>query len=296
MRSRRAWTSLLAALAAVAAVNPSSTWAAAGKPVNTSPPTISGTAEQGRTLTADPGAWSGAQPTSYAYEWRRCDAAGANCANLRATSKTYTLVVADVGSTLRVKVTAKNSAGNGSATSAATAVVATPPAQPANTSAPTIAGTAQDGRTLTADRGSWSGTQPIAYAYQWQRCDSLSPCSDILAATAQTYTLGSQDINTAIRVRVTATNSAGSASTTSATTALVQPAPVAPSNTSPPAISGTAREGEVLAAAPGGWSGTEPIAYAYQWQRCDATGGSCADVAGATGQTYALGGADVDAT
>jgi Fibronectin type III domain len=97
---------------------------------------------------------------------------------------------------------------------------------------------------LTADRGGWSGTQPIAYAYQWQRCDSLSPCGDILGATAQTYTPASQDVNATVRVRVTASNAVGSAAATSAATALVQPAldtaaPTAPTNFVATAATGT---------------------------------------------------------
>ena len=48
---------------------------------NTSPPTISGTAQDGQTLSASTGSWSGS-PTSYAYQWQRCDSSGANCANV----------------------------------------------------------------------------------------------------------------------------------------------------------------------------------------------------------------------
>ena len=93
-------------------------------PVNTSLPTISGTAQDGRTLTAAAGAWSGTQPISYAYQWQRCASSGAGCATIAgATGASYAVTSADVGSTLRVAVTATNSAGSGSATSNATAVV-----------------------------------------------------------------------------------------------------------------------------------------------------------------------------
>jgi hypothetical protein len=93
-------------------------------PANTSPPTISGAAQQGQTLTASPGSWSGTQPISYGYEWRRCDSAGGSCAAIAgATASSYTLTSADVGSTLRVAVTGSNSAGSATAVSAPTAVV-----------------------------------------------------------------------------------------------------------------------------------------------------------------------------
>jgi hypothetical protein len=79
----------------------------------------------GNTLTASNGSFSGTGPFNYTYRWRRCDANGANCSDISgATKKTYVLTAADQGTTLRVRVTARNSAGTASATSAPTAVVA----------------------------------------------------------------------------------------------------------------------------------------------------------------------------
>jgi hypothetical protein len=92
-------------------------------PKNTSLPTISGTTTQGQTLSASSGSWSNS-PASYAYQWRRCNSSGASCADISgATSSSYALVLADVGSTIRVVVTATNSYGSASATSSHTAVV-----------------------------------------------------------------------------------------------------------------------------------------------------------------------------
>jgi hypothetical protein len=98
-------------------------------PANSSPPTISGTPQSGQTLTATTGTWSGS-PASYAYQWQRCNSIGASCLAISgATTQTYVLTSADVGFTIRVTVTATNSAGSASATSAPTAVVtaASPP-------------------------------------------------------------------------------------------------------------------------------------------------------------------------
>jgi len=112
-------------MATVAGVG--SATAASTVPKNTSPPTISGKAQQGGTLTADPGTWSGTQPITFTYQWRRCNTNGASCANIiGATKKTHVLTSVDVGNTLRVRVRASNSTGAAAAMSAPTGVVAGP--------------------------------------------------------------------------------------------------------------------------------------------------------------------------
>jgi len=97
-------------------------------PVNVTPPTISGTARQGQTLTEAHGSWTN-EPTSFTYQWLQCDSAGNNCAAISgAASQTYVPVKNDVGHTLRVQETASNAGGSSSpATSSATAPVLPPP-------------------------------------------------------------------------------------------------------------------------------------------------------------------------
>ncbi len=127
--------------------------AVTGPPVATAPPTISGTAREGGTLSASPGSWTGADPITIAYQWRRCDTTGAGCTAVRdATGSTYALTATDVGKTMRVAVTATNGEGSSTATSAASAVVqaAEAAADPVVAAAGDIAGCGWDRDERTA--------------------------------------------------------------------------------------------------------------------------------------------------
>src|SRR5207237_10546412 len=97
-------------------------------PVDTVVPTVSGAASLGQQLSTTNGTWTNS-PTGFAYQWLRCDSAGANCQPITgATAATYTLVGADVGATVKSTVIASNAGGSGSiATSAATATVSAAP-------------------------------------------------------------------------------------------------------------------------------------------------------------------------
>ena len=178
-------------------------------PANTTLPAISGAAQDGEALTVTNGTWTNS-PTSFAYQWRRCDSSGTGCVDItNAQSATYTIASADVGATIRAVVTASNVGGSTSATSPPTAVVAG--VAPTMSAAPTISGVYEEGRTLSATNGTWSGTTPMAYAYSWQRCVG-GACTDIPGATANSYTLTGADVAATVRVIVQATNAGGSAS------------------------------------------------------------------------------------
>ena len=92
-------------------------------PSLTTAPTVTGTAQQGQTLTAVAGTWT-ADDAVLTYQWQHCDAAGANCADIAgATTTSYAVVPTDVGSTLRVVETATNRFGAPNAPSVQTGVV-----------------------------------------------------------------------------------------------------------------------------------------------------------------------------
>ena len=71
---------------------------------------------------------------------------------------------------------------------------------------------------------------------------------------------------------------------------------IAPSQTTPPAVAGAAQVGSTLTATTGSWTGDSPITYSFTWLRCNAGGGSCTGIAGATSQSYLVAAADVAAT
>ena len=110
-------------------------------PANLTAPTITGEAAVGRQLTANPGTWT-SSPT-FTYQWRRCAASGASCADIPgATGQSYTVQAADAGSVIVVRVVAKAAAGSSSADSRATGAVPAPPAAAAaaSTATPPVAG------------------------------------------------------------------------------------------------------------------------------------------------------------
>lgn len=209
----------LAAVGTAAAV----TTRAAVAPSNSSLPTSSGTPTAGSTLTANPGTWSGSAPITFQYQWQVCDGNGAACHDIAgATSQNYQLKNDDAGNTVRVRVIGSNTDGSGSALSVPSARIAAAGTGPTNTVAPTITGTAAVGSTLTANTGTWTGSAPITFTYQWTVCDGNgASCHDISGATATTYVLKTADAGNTVRVRVTAKNNTGSTAATSAPSAKV---------------------------------------------------------------------------
>ena len=208
-----------AATGAVAAAPPPPNTLATGLP------SITGTAQVGETLTADATGISDAEGldnATFAYQWLVDDAdiAGAN-------GSSYTLVDADAGKAVKVRVSFTDDGGNEEEiTSAATGAVAAappPPNTPA-TGTPTITGVAQVGEILTADTTGISdddGLDNAAFVYQW-----LADDVELSGATISSYTLVAIEAGKSIKVQVTFTDDVGhEESLTSEATVAVAAAP-----------------------------------------------------------------------
>ncbi len=268
-------------------------------PESVSPPTVTGAAVQGRTLTEHHGSWEG-EVAAYSYKWLRCRArttlgSGGSCTAIPgAAAQTYTLGGEDVGMWIEVQETAADSGGWNVSTSEA--VEAIPPEVPLSSSAPAVTGTVQQGQTLTVREGTWTNNAK-APTWQWSRCGATgSGCAPITGATRKTYKLEAEDVGHELLVTEAVENAVGhSAPATSAPTTTVPVPPPAPESTSVPTITGSAQQGQLLTEHAGGWSG-EPSGYSYAWKRCLPTGTECKAISGATRQTYLLTAADVGHT
>ena len=254
-------------------------------------PTIRGTAQVGQTLTAgtaDITDADGLTGATFSYQWL----SSKDTEIVGATSFTYTLLAADEGKAMKVRVSFTDDQGNGeSLTSAATDAVNASPNSPA-TGAPTIGGTVQVGERLTAgksDIADADGLTKATFTYQWLADDTA-----IMGATDSTYTLAAADQGKAIKVEVSFTDDAGNDETlTSAATDAVDARPNSPA-TGAPTISGTVQVGQTLTADTSGIAdtdGLDNVSFSYQWLSSRDTA-----ISGATGLTYTLVSTDLGKT
>jgi hypothetical protein len=166
---------------------------------------------------------------------------------------------------------------------------AAPATAPVSAGAPVITGAAVVGQTLSASAGQWNPV-PGSVSYQWQRSADGSSWTNIDGQTGPGYTVATADLGDYLQVQVTATDSAGQNTQTSAQTAQVTT--LVPWSTASPLITGTALAGQTLSASTGQWTPAASEGYAYQWQR-SADGSSWTNITGATAASYTLTAADV---
>ena len=255
--------------------------AAASNREATGQPAISGTPQVGETLAADTSGITdadGLTNVSYEYQWL---ASGTDIDG--ATRPSYVLTSSEQGQTIQVRVTFTDDADNDeSLTSAATETVLARPNRAA-AGLPTVSGTPQVDKTLTADTSAISdedGLTNVSWSYQW-----TASGTDIEGATSSTHTLVFADQGKPIKVKVSFTDDRGSnESLTSVATLAVAAAPNREA-TGAPSIGGTPQVDQTLTADTSPINdedGMTKVSYSYQWT----AGGT--DIDGATGASFTL--------
>lgn len=205
-------------------------------PANTGAPVVSGTPLIGNILVCSPGTWSGTEPLTYSYTWV---VNGVDWSTDAINS--ITVQPAWNGKKVKCRVTVSNPGGSASVDSNETDFVSS--GLPSNITAPVITGEAKVGQTLVVSLGEWTN-QPT-FTVQWKASGVA-----ISAATDTSYLLTSAEVGKTITATVTAVNSFGSASVTTAATTLVA---AAGGGTFP---DGTLPTGEVVAGYAIGDAGT----------------------------------------
>ena len=211
----------------------------------TGAPTISGTAQVGQTLTADTSGIAdadGLDNAVFSYQWTRND--GTDDADIRdANGATYTLVSADEGKTIRVRVSFTDDASNGETlTSAATATVAaaTVPGEPGHLR---VFPHDAQGLDLSWEAPTSDGGSPITgYKVQWkEEADSWETPEDVseTTVTGTTHTINGLTDGLEYTVRVLASNGVGDGGPSDEETGT-------PRETAPPELSTAAADGAAL--------------------------------------------------
>ncbi|MEY4313203.1 MAG: hypothetical protein RLZZ319_712, partial [Actinomycetota bacterium] len=247
-------------------------------------PTISGTAQVGRTLTSSLGVWGGDDDeVTLDYQWKRTTA-GVTEEIPGADGDTYELTADDLGATIKLTVTGTMPAYTDQVKSS-NSTLAVAKGTFTATHLPTITGTVAVGKTLTASMGDWSPNDPT-FSYQW-----YSGKLAIAGATSSTYVPLVTDLGQKLWVAVTATEPGFVSVSGVSAKSLVA---LGSFDTAPtPTIStgGTYTVGSTLTATAGSWSpGSPGTTLTYQWFR----GGVA--ISGQTATTYTLQGGDAGTT
>jgi hypothetical protein len=199
-----------------------------------------------------------------------------------ATSDTYVVTAADLGSRITVTASGILTRYNVTSTVSAATVVVAAGTMTVDT-APTISGDATTGSVLTVDPGVWV-PDTATFTYVWMRDGvAISP-----AKTLATYTVVTADEG--LELTVVVTGSATGYANLSATTVGVTPVVPTPFDTAPvPEVAGDAIVGETLTVDAGTWD-PAPDSLAYVWKRA-----GVAIIPAATETSYVLTSADAGA-
>ncbi len=262
-------------------------------PVNLEAPSISGSNLLNQILTAEVGTWTAAPLPNFRFLWFRCNeedaVAPTSCSEITgATGKNYTLTTADVGKFISVRVSATNSSGTSDAYSDLTTIIGTKPSSVTNLN---LVGSLTVGNSLTINPTA-QGIPTPTFEFQWHSCSRKvissqatldNSCSAISEADERTLTLTTTLAGRFVLVQITASNTHGSVSQFSATTATT--VNQAPANSSIPSITGSAAVNQTLTATKGTWSGAPTPTLKYQWYSCSnqtsTDASSCSAISGA---------------
>ena len=252
----------------------------------TTPPSITGSAAVGSTLTAVKAPLNDAEAAVAGYQWQFSTDGTTWSAISGATNQTYTPVAPDQGHQLRVIETATDADGGPTTTSppsAATSAVANNTLT--FTTQASIPSTAQEGAVLTAVNASSSDPGAVISGYQWQSSSDGTTWTNIGGATKQAYTPVEADETHLLRVVETATDTATAQIGTSTSNATAAAADITLAFTTAPSITGSAAVGSTLTAVKAPLNDADAAVTGYQWQS-STDGTTWSAISGATNQTY----------
>ena len=278
-------------------------------------PTITGTAREGQTLTAEASAIADVDglPAVSAFAWQWLRVSGGSDTEIQgAESKTYRVVVADAGAKFKVRVSFTDLDGNAEALTSA--------AYPVDTSAVENALPTSADRTVTMDEDTSYPFGPVDFAFtDTDSDDVLASVKLVTVPAAGSLALGgvpvraNQVIGTSDlgRLRFTPAANAhgtgyasftfkvsdGVSESAVANTMTMDVTAVNDPATGLPTITGTAREGQTLTAEASAIADVDglPAVSAFAWQWLRVSGGSDTEIQGATSKTYRVVVADAGA-
>ncbi|WRH76586.1 MAG: putative Ig domain-containing protein [Sphingobium sp.] len=250
---------------------------------------VTGTAEEGGTVSADLVATDADGAVTTSYQWQ-ISSDGSNWTDLSgATAATYQIASdqSQVGQSLRVVATTTD-ALNGTTvfTSEPTAAIANVEDEATGTLA--VTGTAEEGGTVSADLVATDADGAVTTSYQWQISSDGSNWTDLSGATAATYQIASDQSQVGQSLRVVATTTDalnGTTVFTSEPTAAI--ANVEDEATGTLAVTGTAEEGGTVSADLVATDADGAVTTSYQWQ-ISSDGSNWTDLSGATAATYQI--------
>lgn len=270
VRSRRMLVVVAAVVCLLAGPAAGSAFAA---PVDNSYPEVLGTAKLGGELQCASGSWSGGVSKFY-FTWIRDG--GEIEGHIRSETPEYFLQKADEGDEIWCIVTAKGEGTEVRAESSNSKEFGVPPKKekPEPEKLPEVSGAGEVGKELQCSPGTWRGSPTPTLSYRWLRDEQ-----EIQGQTAPAYKVTTEDEGHKLACKVIAVNEAGEAFAISPNSITVPGHPPTPVEGQPPSVEGVGSVGETLTCLHGGWTGTQPITFSYQWLL------EGAEISGATGQT-----------